>query len=773
MYDIRQFKTALYLLLTLGFTGFALATAAPEIWVLSMSALLGNAWLVATRRYRPIPRWLAGLITTLLFVYTVVQLIQQPQTKAVFILGQFLIFLQLVKLYEVRGNRDYAQLLVLSVLLVVAAAINSASLLFGIVLIIHIFVALFTCLLFHLKLETDQAKALLGLSEDNIPPETLRQDQRYLGRSMRRLTILVSVASITTAVLVFLFFPRGSGANILTPLQVRQSQSLTGFSDQVDFQNIARITQNTEPVAYVRVQHNGQDVMGTMPLLLRGRTYNFYAGNNPATGAPWQWSNVPGESQPQTTYSLSLRSDEAKTLIPNYTGDQWRQQITLERNGSKSLFAMAGPVVIRLGGDRPLFYRHSDETLEMPEPAFQRLQYEVISRNKLDDLPVDPRIEIEDLRQRGARGFREARRGRAERESSIDPQIAQLARNPRVSGEDDAGPLAARRDRDAEPSALDLQIARHVEAYLRTEFEYTLDLTDARRIEDRDPMVAFLFDFKRGHCEYFAGAMTLMLQSLGIDARLVTGFRSDEFNNWGEGYYIVRQSHAHAWVEVLGPEGWETFDPTSSRLAAAAQQASMWQSVKHAFNYLEYLWAESVVAYDRDSRSNLINTADTALMNTAGKTSQALGQVKSWLSEKENFYPVSQRVLTGLVFLLLGFFLAAVGWFIFERWRLWQRARRIGLSSLPKADQLRLARQLGFYDQLTQLLERRGISRPPHLTPMEFSQSVAYLPPNAYDSIRRLTALFYKVRYGQRDLSPAQQRRLRRAVEELGTALSV
>lgn len=773
MYDIRQFRPTLYLLLLIGFTAFALATGEPGIWVVSVGALLVSAWLTRSKRYRPLPRWLAGLVTTVLFLYTIIQLWDQPQSRAVFVLGQFLIFLQLVKLYEIRGNRDYAQLLVLSVLLVVAAAINSASLVFGLLLIAHIFVALYGCLLFHLKLETDQAKALLGLSEDKVPPETLRQDQRYLGRSMRRLTLLVSTASIVMAVLVFLFFPRGSGANLLTPLQSRQSQSLTGFSDQVDFQNIARITQNTEPVAYVQLFRNDEPIRGTMPLLLRGRTYDVYTGSTPlGTGPAWQWTNPQTDREPRP-YTVSVPSDRLQPLLRQTTGDRWRQHISLEPNGSRSLFAMGGPTSIRLSRDRMLVYHHSDQTLEMPEPVFSRFQYDVESLIELTSPDVHPdlaRQSIDRVPGFTTRGGR--REPRMPIRSSIDPQIEAFARLPEVSGQDDSGPLAERRAFDAAPSELDLLIANGMQNYLRQKFEYTLDLTDARRLEDRDPMVAFLYDFKRGHCEYFAGAMTLMLQSLGIEARMVTGFRSDEYNNWGDGYYIVRQSHAHAWVEVLGPDGWQTFDPTSSRTAdGAVPQAGMWQSLKHAFNYLEYLWAESVVAYDRDSRSSLMNTTEATLVNTAQKSSQAITDVRDWLGKAQNFYSVSSRVLTGLVLLMIGFTLVAIGWFVLERWRLWQRARRIGLSSLPKADQLRLARQLGFYDQLTQILERKGVTRPTYQTPMEFCRSIAFLPPSAYQLVQRLTELFYRVRYGQRDLSAAQQRRLVRAVERLNASL--
>lgn len=788
MYDIRQFRPTLYLLLALGFLGFSLAMESAAMGVLSLGVLVLHGWLLRSGRFRPLPRWLAGLITTLLFIYTATALWQEAQTRAVFVLGQFLVFLQIVKLFEIRGNRDYAQLIVLTVLLVVAAAINSASLIFGIVFIIHIFLTLYVCLLFHLKLETDQAKAMLGLSEDNVPPETLRQDQRYLGRSMRRLTMLVSVVSVAMAVVVFLFFPRGTGANVFSPLQSRPSQSLTGFSDEVSFQNIAQITQNTARVAYVRLLHNNQPVQGTMPLLLRGRTYNVYTGNDTSNGAPWQWRNRDADKR---TIMANLRPDEERPIAADYSGDTWRQQVTLEPNGSKSLFMLAGPVSFGMNRDRAVYYHAHDETLEMQDPLNLPLRYEVVSRGRLDPIllkgdlrpaaaPRGNAAQPLTLRERAARLLGGQRPPRVEDEapapafvSRLDPLIAETARKPEVSGSDDSGPLAPRRPPTAAPSELDLQIAQNIESYLRQNFQYTLDLTDVARISNRDPIAAFLTDFKKGHCEYFAGAMTLMLQSLGIEARLVTGFRCDEYNSWGEGYYIVRQSHAHAWVEVRGPEGWETFDPTSSRMAdGTTGEKTVWQQVQHAFNYLEYMWAESVVAYDRDSRNNLINTADAALVNTAGQTTEAAKALKERLTRPSLFYSVSERVMTGLVLLMIGFSLVVLAWFVFDRWKLRQRARRIGLDALPKSEQLRLARQLAFYDRLTQLLEARGIHRPAHITPMEFSQSISFLPPAEYDLVHRLTQVFYRVRYGNHEVSPAQQRRLAKSVDTLTGARS-
>src|SRR6266480_4007703 len=140
------------------------------------------------------------------------------------------------------------------------------------------------------------------------------------------------------------------------------------------------------------------------------------------------------------------------------------------------------------------------------------------------------------------------------------------------------------------------------------------------------------------------------------------------------------------------------------------------------------------------------------------------GSVKSWFKDPTNFFLVSSKLLSALIYIMCFALVGAVAGFFWEKWRLRQRARRIGLDALPVPDQLRLARQLEFYDDLLQLLERHRTFRPPPLTPMEFSNSISYLPSEAFDSVRRLTEIFYRVRYGRKELSYAQQRRLGRVI---------
>lgn len=159
--------------------------------------------------------------------------------------------------------------------------------------------------------------------------------------------------------------------------------------------------------------------------------------------------------------------------------------------------------------------------------------------------------------------------------SGVTPRIAELAAE--VAGEGSAE-----------------ERARRIEHYLSTELEYSLE-----SVGDRGPapLENFLFESRRGHCEYFASAMVLMLRSVGIPARLVTGFLGGEYSPI-EGHYIVRQSNAHAWVEGYLPNtGWTTFDPTPPGGRPTLAEAGIPQLFAQAWDYVVYRWDRYVLTY--------------------------------------------------------------------------------------------------------------------------------------------------------------------------------
>lgn len=764
MYDIRQFKPALYTLLILGISGYAVASQSTGIWVLGVAAVLLNGWLVLTGRFRPMSRWLSNGLTLLAMLYTVLK-IRGMVGAPILAIGEFLVVLQLVKLYEQRANRDFAQLLVLSLLLMVAAAISTAELLFGVMLIAYLFLSLYCCLLFHLKVETDYARHAMNLAERADHPLNLRQDQRHLGRSMRKLTVAIAVVAVSMAVAVFVLFPRGPGQGLLgSQLQYRPSQTLTGFSGEVGLNSIARIQQNPALVARVKVWKDGEPVTGGS-IYLRGTTYDVY-DERPGF---WVWSRSTRDDES----AIPLRGGEALLLLEMGKRVSWRQEVMLEPTGTPVLFALPGIATFTPGSDMKVRFSTHDQTLYATDGTTRQLRYEVVSSNTLPAARerfrmLTPRFAYDASFAR----FRDVMGLPPTEDSDHLRRIREHAVRDEVCGVDEQGNnLAKLRLQQREVGELDARIAENFVRYFHANFGYTLDLTGTTPPpRDVDPVNWFLDDARKGHCEYFASAMTRLCHSLGMQARVVSGFRCDNFNPAG-GYFLVQQLHAHLWVEVLTPEGWMTYDPTSGRTDAAARKSiGLWGRIKHYLDFLEYTWANSVVAYDQESRTNLLQNVDARMTQTAINSGEALRELKAWFNAA-NFYLVSSRLLGSLIWLAVMTLVVAVGWFAWERWRLMQRARRIGLGSLPTADQKRLARQLGFYDELLRLLERRGITRKPHQTPLEFSNSISFLPADAFDGVRRLTRIFYRVRYGDAELSPARRRWLQAVIARMARSL--
>ncbi len=104
--------------------------------------------------------------------------------------------------------------------------------------------------------------------------------------------------------------------------------------------------------------------------------------------------------------------------------------------------------------------------------------------------------------------------------------------------------------------------AKAIEQFLR---QYTYNENVPFVPRDRDAADYFLFDIKQGYCTSYASAMIVMLRSIGIPARMVTGYTTGAFDE-ARNAYVVLDSNAHAWPEVYFPGfGWIPFEPTSSR----------------------------------------------------------------------------------------------------------------------------------------------------------------------------------------------------------------
>jgi protein-glutamine gamma-glutamyltransferase len=136
----------------------------------------------------------------------------------------------------------------------------------------------------------------------------------------------------------------------------------------------------------------------------------------------------------------------------------------------------------------------------------------------------------------------------------------------------------------------------------------------------------FLFDTRKGFCEHYASAFTVVMRAAGVPARVVTGYQGGEFNPFG-GYLIVRQSDAHAWSEVwIEGRGWMRVDPTAavaperiqgSLIDAVAEDepvpgrlreaSPLWMQVELGWDAVNDFWNQRVVRFDAQSQFDLLD----------------------------------------------------------------------------------------------------------------------------------------------------------------------
>ena len=103
--------------------------------------------------------------------------------------------------------------------------------------------------------------------------------------------------------------------------------------------------------------------------------------------------------------------------------------------------------------------------------------------------------------------------------------------------------------------------AKAIEAYLRT---YPYDLEVPAPPEGQDVADFFLFDLKKGYCDYYATAMVVLARASGIPARFVSGYAPGSYDAVNA-QYVIRELNAHSWAEVYFPDiGWVEFEPTAS-----------------------------------------------------------------------------------------------------------------------------------------------------------------------------------------------------------------
>jgi transglutaminase-like putative cysteine protease len=294
----------------------------------------------------------------------------------------------------------------------------------------------------------------------------------------------------------------------------------------------------------------------------------------------------------------------------------------------------------------------------------------------------------------------------------LDPRIPELAQALTVEAHNDE------------------EVARTLERRLRHDYGYTLELLKA---PVADPLAHFLFVRKKGHCEYFASAMAVMLRTLGIPSRVIAGFQSGVFNPVTASQ-IVRASDAHSWVEAwIAGKGWTTYDPTPADPRASAPGLA--GRISFLLDAAGEFWQDWVLSYDLERQAALASR-----MQESGRTLHFpwTSGVGDWWTGKAGslwafFGAVAMLVAIAVVLLLFGPTWAR--W-----WRDRQRVQRARRGEAQSSDATLL------YQRMLAMLARRGFQKPPWLTPAEFAR---VLPASELAAVvDELTSAYNAFRFG-------------------------
>ena len=276
----------------------------------------------------------------------------------------------------------------------------------------------------------------------------------------------------------------------------------------------------------------------------------------------------------------------------------------------------------------------------------------------------------------------------------------------------------------------DLGRAVAIERYLRNEYEYTLDTVS---ISDRDLSIEkFLFTEKRGHCELFATSMVLMLRSIGVPARLVTGFSATNMNPI-TGFYEVRGMDSHAWVEAyISNIGWVMFEPTAFY---DLPKESPPDTTAEAINdYLENLTKAAQVS----------NSEDLSTLSTLLKMFKQLGQFLTdlWdiLSTIADYIwqVVTDHTLLLSIVVILG--VLVVYSYRFVEHRLLTSLALLRLKRLQHTTPELFVRQC--YIELENFFARKGEPRSPGCTIQEYERTLC----TRYSTLNKfIEAISFKV----------------------------
>jgi hypothetical protein len=583
-------------------------------------------------------------------------------------------FLVVLKILTAQTNRDYFFVAAIAFLELLVAAILSISFNF------FVFLALFVSFAIAVLTSAEIRRTL------QRPGTTARHGMNGFQVRLALLTVWTTAGILVLTAGMFFLLPRTADAAFSRLISHRVY--IPGLADQVTLDEIGEIKTSSRPVMHISMYVN----QSAAPLKWRGGAMTDFDGkawSDPDAGP----RRLPVENG-QAILQTSREQPGARRLSYG---------VELEDLDSPALFFAGVPERIEGLPDRFVQVTRTGcyRQLHVPPPGFHYEAYSLVDEPPETLQPANP-APVLDL---------------ASRVQNL--QLPRLdARIPLLASKLTAG------------AATDLDRARALESHLRSDYGYTLQLPD-RSVAD--PLAYFLFTRKKGHCEYFASAMAVMLRSLEIPARLATGFQSGAYNPISD-LWVVRTSDAHSWVEAWIPGyGWTTFDPTPAD--PSQRGATLFSKMGLCVDAAETFWQKWIVGYDPSRQGTLADRILSIhwLEGLPAAAAQWDAQGKAYL---KRYGPGA-----GLV-VLAGLWCWLAVPRLVKMLRLRHRVQRLRRGEAQGADATLL------YNRALRVLERHGFQKPVWFTPVEFAQSLAGTPLGAV--VAEFTAAYNALRFGGR-----------------------
>ncbi|MFP6683447.1 MAG: DUF3488 and transglutaminase-like domain-containing protein [Polyangiaceae bacterium] len=644
------------------------------------------------------------LDTVSVIILTGVQLARATMGSAsvLDLLIQFAVGLQLIRVATRKGAAHDQQIIVLALLHLIAGTVVGGGLGYGLCFFGLVVITPGALVLSHLRREVEGnyrqgARDRTGLPVD--VPRILRS-KRVVGKRFILATCLLSLPILMFTVSLFIVFPR-VGLSLLL-LNRRHGDRMVGFSDRVDLGQIG--TLRSDPTIALRISFH--ELPNPPPdrkiLHLRGTALDHYDGRT------WTQSHKFQQNLATAGDLLVLNA------VPDVAKDP-KMHLELEPIDPSVLFLpryASGLRVLRDTNTPALITRGSEGELRYQTATGRGVRYDVFS--------VQPRRPT----------FRRLPEKTRDRHLQLPIGLTQRIRD-----------LAVQWTRSAEDEIAKID---NIHRMLRTRYRYDVDSPSGSA---QQPLDHFLFESQRGHCEYFSTAMAVMLRTLGVPTRNVTGFVGGTYNKYG-GFYAVRQGDAHSWVEAfVDGKGWLTFDPTPPTAAVPQSDIDgVLASLRDLFEAFSQRWNQHVLGYDLRQQISLF---ESLRRNNQGSIDFLARPPK--------------RFVLGF----LGCILALTsGYYIYRRRRRLRTADPT--SGKPPSRHALLASKL--YASLDRTMNALGVGREKSVPPLLHARQLAG---DAYPQaamIMDLTRIYTDVRFGGAKLTDRQQQLFQRKLRQLRQA---